>query len=197
MEERLIPDSFAKYHLMYWFSCTYSMTCPSNHLDNETEIVHHLLYINFMTVNHDIVWHTLWCVICDSCRQTKNKTKKPHTKTTYWKLKPQMRKKWNKVWCVGSPVYEALSKIVFESSSNTLCSTPVHVNTLKSKLISGHFLVSIPLNLTDVRDQTQRKQSSTPKPQSEFSANVWVFRSFLLDSVNQINYESSFLPLGN
>lgn len=40
--------------------------------------------------------------------------------------------------------------------------------------------MSIPLKLIEVRDQTQRKQSSTPKPQSEFSANVWVLKPYIM-----------------
>lgn len=67
------------------------------------------------------------------------------------------------------------------------------IKTPKNKYIScvqvnppkwEHFLESAPLNWKDVSNQTQRKQSSTPKPQSEFSANVWASDPFNLVWVN-------------
>lgn len=41
-------------------------------------------------------------------------------------------------------------------------------------MILGHSFLSVTIKLIHVREQTQRKQTSKPKAQSEFSTNVGV-----------------------
>lgn len=117
------------------------------------QIVLHMLYIYFIAVNQNMMY----------------------TDVKYVTVKIKI-KSWSvlAVQCAVIVVVVAVWRKDQLSSNHSrqLCSTVVHVNTLKSKLILGQFLLSITLKLIDVREQTQRKQSSKPKPLSEFSASV-------------------------
>lgn len=160
-----MPDSFAKYHQTYWFSCTYLKPCPSNNLDNETEIVLHMLYVYFITVHQNTILYTvMWNMWQEEKKQRNNHL-------SIWQCSKNQNQNVEYVKSVVCWQSSVLCEL-YEEKINNLWIIHDSMWTL------WHFLLSITFNSIDVREQTQRKQSSKPKPQSEFSAETWgVFRT--------------------
>lgn len=138
------------------------MPSPSNHVDNETEIVLCMLYIHFIT--------TVYLCDDDSWGGGVNETTINPTMLLQ-KSKPKCG------WCEKINKQNKIKKSVCWQSSPMcrLWDNPrvihisfVHVNALKSKKILGHSFMSITVKLIHVREQTQRKQTSKPRHKVSF-----------------------------